>query len=87
MPWDKPKTARLVQRWAEGASQSVIGREIGMSKSAVGHRVVALGLPPRSSPIVRDGVIAPPRPPRRPHSGQLIGSTLPPLPSDDDAAS
>lgn len=61
--WEIPgKIDQLTTLWNSGLTMSQIGREMGVSKSAVlgkGHR---LGLPSRPSPIIRDHAPTPPKP-------------------------
>lgn len=45
--WTVEDTAILRRRWDEGASASVIGKELGVSRSAVLGRVFRLGLAKR----------------------------------------
>lgn len=51
--WTAAKTADLERFWLLGWSAAAIGREIGMTKSAVIGKVHRLGLPGRPSPIKR----------------------------------
>ncbi|MBV9538542.1 MAG: GcrA cell cycle regulator [Acidisphaera sp.] len=77
MDWNDELVAKLRAFWQEGHSTSEIGRRIGMSKNAVVGKAHRLHLPPRPSPIRREGdpgvVIRPPAPKR------CTGPTLPPL--------
>jgi GcrA cell cycle regulator len=75
MEWTEEFIVRLRALWAEGHSTAEIGRRLGVSKNAVVGKAHRLDLPPRPSPIRRDGPGASrPRPPRR-----ISGPTLPPL--------
>jgi len=76
MEWNEETIARLRALWAEGLSTAEIGRRMAISKNAVVGKAHRLNLPPRPSPIRRDGAAAAPRQavPRR-----LSGPTLPPL--------
>jgi len=76
MEWNEESIARLRALWAEGLSTAEIGRRMSISKNAVVGKAHRLNLPPRPSPIRRDGVTAAPRAvlPRR-----VTGPTLPPL--------
>ena len=76
MEWNDETIARLRELWAEGLSTAEIGRRMSVSKNAVVGKAHRLNLPPRPSPIRRDGVTTAARPaaPRR-----VTGPTLPPL--------
>jgi GcrA cell cycle regulator len=76
MEWNEETIARLRALWAEGLSTAEIGRRMGVSKNAVVGKAHRLNLPPRPSPIRRDGEGAATRAiqPRR-----VTGPTLPPL--------
>ena len=76
MEWTEETIERLRNLWAEGLSTAEIGRRMGISKNAVVGKAHRLNLPPRPSPIRRDGNSGVPRPaaPRR-----VTGPTLPPL--------
>ncbi len=76
MEWNDETIARLRELWAEGLSTAEIGRRMSVSKNAVVGKAHRLNLPPRPSPIRRDGisVATRPGPPRR-----VTGPTLPPL--------
>lgn len=75
MDWTDEVIERLRSLWAEGHSTAEIGRRLGVSKNAVVGKAHRLALPPRPSPIRRNGA-APgskrgvPRP---------VGATLPSL--------
>ncbi|MEJ1974838.1 MAG: GcrA family cell cycle regulator [Acetobacteraceae bacterium] len=75
MDWSDETIVRLRAMWSEGHSTAEIGRRLGTSKNAVVGKAHRLDLPPRPSPIRRDGSETPPRPPRK----RIVGSTLPPL--------
>lgn len=76
MEWNDETIARLRELWAEGLSTAEIGRRMSVSKNAVVGKAHRLNLPPRPSPIRRDGIGLAVRaaPPRR-----VTGPTLPPL--------
>lgn len=77
MDWNDDVIAKLRVLWSEGHSTAEIGRRIGMSKNAVVGKAHRLNLPPRPSPIRREGMpgVAPrPVVPKR-----VTGPTLPPL--------
>ena len=75
MEWTDDVIVRLRALWMEGHSTAEIGRRLGVSKNAVVGKAHRLELPPRPSPIRRDGSgITRPRAPRR-----VSGPTLPPL--------
>lgn len=75
MEWTDDVIVRLRALWMEGHSTAEIGRRLGVSKNAVVGKAHRLELPPRPSPIRRDGSgLSRPRAPRR-----VSGPTLPPL--------
>ena len=76
MEWNDETITQLRELWAEGLSTAEIGRRMSVSKNAVVGKAHRLNLPPRPSPIRRDGIglALRPAPPRR-----LTGPTLPPL--------
>lgn len=75
MEWTDDVIVRLRALWMEGHSTAEIGRRLGVSKNAVVGKAHRLELPPRPSPIRRDGSgMSRPRAPRR-----VSGPTLPPL--------
>lgn len=78
MEWNEESIARLRALWAEGLSTAEIGRRMAISKNAVVGKAHRLNLPPRPSPIRREGAAGAPRQamPRR-----VTGPTLPPLPA------
>jgi GcrA cell cycle regulator len=77
MEWNDETIIRLRQLWDEGLSTAEIGRRLNVSKNAVVGKAHRMLLPPRPSPIRRDGAApARPAPPRR-----VVGPTLPPLPA------
>ena len=77
MEWNDETIARLRLLWDEGLSTAEIGRRLGVSKNAVVGKAHRMMLPPRPSPIRRDGpVSARASTPRR-----VTGPTLPPLPA------
>ena len=55
MEWNDETIARLRELWAEGLSTAEIGRRMSVSKNAVVGKAHRLNLPPRPSPIRRDG--------------------------------
>lgn len=69
--------AKLTALWAEGHSATEIGRQLGTNKNVIIGRARRLGLPPRPSPIKRDGEPRV-RPPKRMPEKAV---TLPALPS------
>ena len=77
MEWNEETIARLRALWADGFSTAEIGRRMGISKNAVVGKAHRLNLPPRPSPIRREGVVSTPR--AAPAPRRVIGSTLPPL--------
>ena len=77
--WPDDKVAQLRTLWGDGFSAAEIGRRIGCTACAVVGKRKRLGLSGRPSPIKPKGS-GTPRPIRR------VGpSTLPPLPSLNDA--
>jgi GcrA cell cycle regulator len=78
MEWDDELIRRLEALWGEGHSTAEIGRRLNVTKNAIVGKAHRLNLPPRPSPIRRDGSSGTPRPaaPRR-----IVGPTLPPLPA------
>jgi len=76
MEWTEETIERLRALWAEGLSTAEIGRRMGISKNAVVGKAHRLNLPPRPSPIRRDG---PGSLARAPVPRRVVGSTLPPL--------
>jgi GcrA cell cycle regulator len=82
MEWNEESISRLRALWAEGHSTAEIGRRMAISKNAVVGKAHRLNLPPRPSPIRREGAPAAPRPaPLR----RVTGPTLPPLAATDPA--
>lgn len=77
MEWNDEVISRLRMLWSEGHSTAEIGRRIGMSKNAVVGKAHRLNLPPRPSPIRREGM--PGVSPRPPQPKRVTGPTLPPL--------
>lgn len=53
--WTEEKCKALVRLWAEGASASHIGRQLGCGKNAVLSKRQRLDLPRRPSLILRNG--------------------------------
>jgi GcrA cell cycle regulator len=78
MEWADETIGKLRELWAEGLSTSEIGRRLGVSKNAVVGKAHRLELPPRPSPIRRDGTGGAPR---RSTPRRVAGPTLPPLKS------
>lgn len=81
MEWNEETIARLRGLWSEGLSTAEIGRRMGISKNAVVGKAHRLNLPPRPSPIRRDGATAGNVPPRTAPPRRTTGPTLPPLPA------
>lgn len=75
MEWTDQIIGQLRALWAEGLSTAEIGRRMGVSKNAVVGKAHRLSLPPRPSPIRRDG----PALRRTAALPRAVGSTLPPL--------
>jgi len=75
--WTEEAIACLRVLWEEGHATAEIGRRMKISKNAVVGKVHRLGLPPRPSPIRRDGSGTP----RRPTTPRVRGPSLPPLSS------
>ena len=66
MDWPLSMILRLHEMWPTGRSASSMGRDLGVSKSAVLGKAHRLGLPARLSPIIqRDGLVPKPRKPSR----------------------
>lgn len=78
MEWNDETIARLRLLWDEGLSTAEIGRRLGVSKNAVVGKAHRMMLPPRPSPIRRDGAATP----RSATPRRVTGPTLPPLPAD-----
>ncbi len=55
MEWTSESIDQLRALWAEGHSTAEIGRRMGISKNAVVGKAHRLNLPPRPSPIRREG--------------------------------
>jgi GcrA cell cycle regulator len=55
MEWTDEIIAQLKELWGEGLSTAEIGRRLSITKNAVVGKAHRLGLPPRPSPIRRDG--------------------------------
>jgi GcrA cell cycle regulator len=77
MEWNEESIGKLRALWAEGLSTAEIGRRMGISKNAVVGKAHRLNLPPRPSPIRRDGE----RSERRRVPRRIHGPTLPVLPA------
>lgn len=77
MDWNDDTIARLRQLWDAGLSTAEIGRRLNVSKNAVVGKAHRMMLPPRPSPIRRDG----PATPRVATPRRVVGPTLPPLPA------
>jgi len=75
--WTEETIARLRVFWRDGHSTAEIGRRMDISKNAVVGKVHRLRLPPRPSPIRRDGSATP----RQQATPRVRGPSLPPLPS------
>ena len=85
MEWNEETISRLRALWAEGHSTAEIGRRLGVSKNAVVGKAHRLQLPPRPSPIRRDGDKTPRRRlPRRATGPTLptLAASLPPMPAE-----
>lgn len=75
-----PDQDALIERlWNEGVPTPAIGERLGITKNAAIGRIHRLGLPPRRSPIIRNGEKRAARP--RIHRPHRAVSTLPPLAS------
>lgn len=85
MEWNEETIARLRALWSEGLSTAEIGRRMGVSKNAVVGKAHRLSLPPRPSPIRRDGSVG--AAPRQPQPRRVTGPTLPSLSTEGAAAS
>ncbi|OJY70461.1 MAG: hypothetical protein BGP12_22275 [Rhodospirillales bacterium 70-18] len=83
MEWNEETIARLRVLWSEGLSTAEIGRRMGVSKNAVVGKAHRLNLPPRPSPIRRDGAGG--ATPRAMPTRRVVGPTLPPLSVSPDA--
>ncbi|MBO1324615.1 GcrA family cell cycle regulator [Acetobacter sp. TBRC 12305] len=59
MEWTEEIIAQLKDLWAEGLSTAEIGRRLSITKNAVVGKAHRLGLPPRPSPIRREGKAKP----------------------------
>jgi GcrA cell cycle regulator len=64
MDWTAEAIEALRGFWAEGHSTAEIGRRMGISKNAVVGKAHRLNLPPRPSPIRREGEGRPPSAPQ-----------------------
>ncbi len=53
--WSDEDSQRLTVLWAGDKSAAQIGQELKRTKSGILRRVHRMGLPPRPSPIIRDG--------------------------------
>ncbi len=85
MEWNEETIGKLRAFWAEGHSTAEIGRRMGVSKNAVVGKAHRLNLPPRPSPIRRDGESSPRRrAPRRVQGPTLpaLRTALAPMPAD-----
>jgi GcrA cell cycle regulator len=80
MEWSDGLIAKLRALWATDLSTAQIGLRMDISKNAVVGKAHRLDLPPRPSPIRRDGVSKP----RKPKSVRAA-VTLPPLRSVEPA--
>ncbi len=71
MEWGPEAIETLRALWASGSSTAEIGRRMGISKNARNGKAHRLNLPPRPSPIRREGPAphAPPGPARQRPSG------------------
>jgi GcrA cell cycle regulator len=75
--WTAEAIATLRQGWFDGLSTAAIGRRLGVSKNSIVSKARRVDLPVRQSPIIRNGVKAPPPAPRIQPAPRV---TLPPLP-------
>lgn len=87
MVWSEETILQLRELWDLGLSTAEIGRRLGVTTNAIVGKAHRLDLPARPSPIQRgsNNGSAPKETPRRAKGGELIGSTLPPLPSTDSS--
>jgi GcrA cell cycle regulator len=78
--WTNDEDIQLQALWAEGHSTAEIGRRLGRTKNSVVGHSHRLDLPPRPSPIIRNGE-------RKPYPARRVGPvrTLPLLTSEIDA--
>jgi GcrA cell cycle regulator len=75
--WNNPTTIQqLSDLWNESHSTAEIARRMGTTKNSVVGKAHRLGLPPRPSPVIRDGYT-----PRAVQPLRATGPTLPPLAS------
>jgi GcrA cell cycle regulator len=84
MDWNDDTIAKIRALWGEGLSTAEIGRRMGVSKNSIVGKAHRLNLPPRPSPIRREGpVVVRPRvvQPRR-----VMGPTLPSFADGAEAA-
>jgi GcrA cell cycle regulator len=58
MEWTSDSIDQLRALWSEGHSTAEIGRRMGVSKNAIVGKAHRLNLPPRPSPIRREGAAA-----------------------------
>ena len=80
--WSEERIDCLTELWAdESLSTAEIGRRLGVSKNAIVGKSHRLDLPPRPSPIIRDGPHVPrqahPRAPRVTLPGVAAAPALP----------
>lgn len=83
MEWNDETIVQLRDLWIEGLSTAEIGRRMSVSKNAVVGKAHRLNLPPRPSPIRRDGVSVASR---TASLRRVTGPTLPPLSAAAPAA-
>ncbi len=83
--WTPERTERLTELWREGVKARLIGKELGVSKSAVVGKAWRLELPRRLSPI-RHGGTAPWRKLYLPRSAGLSEAPAPPEPPESEAS-
>ncbi|MBR46224.1 MAG: hypothetical protein CMM31_07055 [Rhodospirillaceae bacterium] len=53
--WTPELIAEVTRLWGEGLTTAEIGKQVGVTKNAVVGKAHRLGLPPRPSPIRRNG--------------------------------
>lgn len=88
MEWTDEIIAQLKELWGEGLSTAEIGRRLSITKNAVVGKAHRLGLPPRPSPIRRDGKpkAASPEKADKPAAPAIETTPQPPTSSTREAA-
>lgn len=81
MEWGPEAIETLRALWAEGLSTAEIGRRMGISKNAVVGKAHRLNLPPRPSPIRREGASTPRPAATRPPAAVRPVTPRPPRPA------